>query len=81
MQLPMGDYLIFVKPMWKACHTHRTIVASIATSVHIDIKRVFYKKFSYSVLRMMEEWLEERMILGKDYEREQLEDVTPIKLR
>jgi hypothetical protein len=49
-----GDYLIFVKPTWSKHHTYRTVVASMYANFQLDLKRVYYKKFSKSVVSVME---------------------------
>lgn len=63
-----GNYLVFVKPIWKPHHTFRTVVASIYANDVLELKRVYFKKFTKSIVKVMEGWLEERLALGSAFE-------------
>ena len=38
------------------------------------MKRIYYKKFASEIIKTMEEWLNDRLLQGKDYQRQALEE-------
>ena len=72
--LPTGKYIVFCKPQWEFYHHCRNLVWSININQETSIKRIYYKKFTSEIVKTMEEWLNDRLLQGKDYQRQQLEE-------
>ena len=72
--LTSGKYYVFWKPKWESYHKCKNLVCSIYLNQESSMKRVFYKKFSESIIYSMLDMLRERMASGKDYQIPETKD-------